>query len=363
MPRKKKVVIEDETLDEIVSTSDDPILNGDAIEVESGNYPSLSRVKTELFSLDYSLSSRGSLGLPLRVLVELFGYTNSGKSTLSYYISGKVADESQSDLLICDLEMLDKKYVKLALAASGFKGKLRIPDLTDDKGVILPHEKVLMTTAKALLKEETGAVIWDSVGATQALAELDVLKDPKAQFGEAFMGKKAKLVSQVALALRTALMSKIKPSTAIAINHVHGIMGGRGHTTTGGERLKYLAGVRIMMWTAETFYEKEDDPDSKPLGFLVKGQVEKLRFGGRGREFTFYIVPGFGVHPGASAMFDCVSFGLAEREARVKLDGKSMGYLKADLLKYASEGRTRKFNPFVEKINEYALKVERGEIE
>jgi RecA/RadA recombinase len=359
MPRKKKIVVEEEEI--VKEKNHDPISNGEGVMIEEGNYPTLSRVRTDLFSLDYALSSKGELGLPLQVLVELYGYTNVGKSTLSYFLSGKVAQASQTGMTICDLEMLDKDYVKIAVGASGYRGRLRITDLVDDKGKILPHEKILMTLAKDLLQDETGAVVWDSVGATQALAEVNVISDPKAMFGEAFMGKKAKFVSQVALALRTALLTKTVPSTALVINHVHGIMGGQGHTTTGGERLKYLAGVRLMMWTAETFYSKEDDPNSQPLGFLVRGKVEKLRFGGRGREFTVYIVPGFGVHVGASAMFDCFTFGEAERSANVKLDGKNMGYLKANLLSYAAEGKSRKFTPFIEKMEKMAEKVKHGD--
>lgn len=360
MPRKKKIIVEEGAAEEEIN--DDPIINGNDVEMEHGQYPRLSRCRTGLFSLDLALSQGGDLGLPLRVIVELYGYTNSGKSTLGYFLSGAVSKQDKKSIMDADLEMLDLDYVKLATAASGFKGKIQVPDLTDDKGVLLPHEKVLMTMAKSLLKEETGAIIWDSVGATQAMAELDVIKDPKAMFGEAFMGKRAKLVGQVALALRNALMAKKTPSTAIAINHVHGNMGGKGHTTPGGERLKYLAGVRLMIYTQETFYVKEDDPDSEPIGFLVHGQVEKLRFGGRGREFTYYIVPGFGVHPGASAMFDCISFGIAKREARVTLDGKSLGYLKADLLSYAAQGKSRKFDVFQDRIAEYSKKVERGDI-
>lgn len=349
MARKSKVKITEDIAIENEKNSDE-ILHGEDVIIDEGSYPTLARTRTDLFSLDYALSSKGDLGLPLRVVTELYGYTNVGKSTLSYYLAGKVAQQSNTSLSICDLEMLDRDYVKVAVAASGFKGRLKVSDLVDEKKKILPHEKVLMTLAKDLLKEENGAIIWDSVGATQAMAEVDVLSDPKAQFGEAFMGKKAKFVSQVTLAMRTALLTKETPSTALVINHVHGTMGGKGHTTTGGERLKYIAGVRLMMWTTETFYSKEDDPNSQPLGFLVKGQVEKLRFGGRGREFTVFIVPGFGVHVGATAMFDCFTFGLAERGASVKLDGKNMGYLKANLLAYAAEGKSRKFTPFIEKI-------------
>jgi len=93
------------------------------------------------------------------------------------------------------------------------------------------------------------------------------------------MGKRAKLVAQVSRSLTNSVRNKAEPSVAIVINHVHGIMGGRGHTTAGGETLKYLSAIRIMIWPAETFPVSEND--TKPLGFYVNGKIEKLRYGGR----------------------------------------------------------------------------------
>jgi len=338
----------------------------------TGRYPTLSRVKTGLFSLDFALSHRGDLGLPLRVITEIYGYPNVGKSTLSYFLGGKIADK---EITVADLEMNDSQgYMTQAVSMSGFKGNIRMIDVTDEKGKIRTHEKMLMDMAKDLLKEEIRAIIWDSVGATQSMVQQNVLTDPKAEFGEAFMGKRAKLVGDVSLALRTALISKEIPSAALAVNHVHQVIGGRGHITPGGEQLKYLAGVRLMLWSGEVFYENDDDPSSPALGFLVKGQVEKLRFGGRGRKFQFYIVPGYGVHTGVTAMFDAfdltdktkkkpISYLKAERKGVVKLQGKSLGFLKKDLLVYAAEGKRRKFYPFEEVMKRFTSDVEKGLVE
>jgi len=52
-------------------------------------------------------------------------------------------------------------------------------------------------------------------------------------------------------------------------------------------------------------------------------------------------------------MFDCFELGLAERGTVVKMDGKTFGYLKKDLLAYAYEGKHRKFDPFIEKLQEH----------
>lgn len=341
----------------------------------TGRYPTLARVKSGLFSLDYAMSQEGNLGLPLRVVTELYGYTNTGKSTLAYYLSGKIAKEMEGSISAGDLEFNDVKYIPNAVGASGYKGDVKMMDVTDEKGKPLSHEKILMALSRDLLKDEVASIIWDSIGATQAEVQMDVLFDPKGQFGEAHMGKRAKLVGEVVSAMRTALITKVTPSTALLINHVHQAIGGRGHITPGGERLKYLAGTRIMLWSIESFYEDDDDPSSPALGFRVAGQIEKLRFGGRGRKFQFYIVPGFGIHPGVTAMFDAFDFTArlkksktnvpymsAERGSRVKLSGKPLGFLKKDLLEYAAEGKRRKFYPFEEVMARFAEDVESGSV-
>lgn len=305
-----------------------------------GSYPFITRSRTGLFSLDLALSDRGNLGAPMRSIYEIYGYPNSGKSTLSYYLAGKLS--GGQSIAVCDLEMLDRAYLQKAVGMSGFEGDVHIMDVTDPKGKLQTHEQMLMEMC-SYLETTSGTVILDSVGAIQPIAEA------AGDFGEAFVGKRAKLVAQVARALSGALRIKKNEAAAFVINHTHQIIGGRGHTTAGGETLKYMAAVRIMIWTEETI--KTDD--EKVLGYLAAGQVEKLRFGGRGRSFNYYIVPGIGVHPGASAMFDCFALGLAERSTTVKLDGKSLGYLKKDLLEYAMSGKNRKFEPFQEALVAY----------
>lgn len=310
----------------------------------SGDYPTIPRRRTGLLSFDMAVAKGYDLGMPLRTTVELYGYPNVGKSTFAYYLGGSVATPSKH-MAICDLELADTDYIPKAVSASGFKGEVRMVDILGDKGKPLTHESVLMKAAALLADDEYGSLIVDSVGAIQPQAEAE------GDFGEAFMGKRAKLVAQMSRAISGALRNKETPSTAIVINHVHSVMGGRGHNTAGGETLKYLSQVRIMLWTGEVFA----NDDGSALGFLVEGRVEKLRYGGRGREFQFYIVPQYGVHVGASAMFDCFTHGMAERDksGRVKIDGKSLGYIKANMLTYAAEGKSRKFEPFIEAAASY----------
>jgi RecA/RadA recombinase len=316
-----------------------------------GSYPPVPRVRTGLLSLDVALSDKGVLGAPMRSIYEIYGYPNAGKSSLAYYLSGKLSPTQE--IAVCDLEMLDISYLQKALAMAGYAGDVVIMDMSDDKGKIKTHEQMMRDMVDRL-DGESGAVILDSVGAIQPISEAS------GDFGEAFVGKRAKLVAQVSRAVSNSLRIKELPACAFVINHVHQIIGGRGHTTAGGETLKYMAAVRLMIWTEEVI---KDTQEEQTLGFVAGGTVEKLRFGGRGKSFKYYIVPGFGVHQGASAMFDCFAYGLAERGSTVKIDGKSLGYLKKDLLEYAAQGKSRKFEPFMEIIADYEDELKREELE
>jgi RecA/RadA recombinase len=310
-----------------------------------GNYPELKRARTGLYSLDRAFASRGNLGVPLRTILELYGYTNSGKSSLAYYLSGSIA--KKGNVTVCDLEAADPEYIKGSMENAGLDGTVRIVDVVDDKGEFISHEVMLQDMVTSLEETGTRAVILDSIGGIIPVAEAS------GDFGEANMGRRAKLVAQVSRAMNAYLRVKTEPAIGIVINHVHSVIGGRGHVTAGGEALKYLAASRVMIWPTERFTETNEHGEEEPIGFLVSGKLEKLRYGGPGREFQYYIVPGYGVHEGASAMFDCFSLGLAKRDTTVKLDGKSMGYLKKDLLLYAHEGKQRKFEPFVEALKEH----------
>lgn len=316
--------------------------------VVEGDYPNIIRKRTGLFSLDMALRDRDKIGVPLRTVMELYGYTNVGKSTLSYYLAGNLT--GQGKVGICDLEMCDRDYVQHCLSVAGLDGTVNIMSTTDSKGVPRSHENLLLDNARQLYEEDYGVTILDSVGHVTPKVEQSVmLNEKEEELGQAFMGKRAKLMSQYARGLQAALRNKRRPSLAIVINHVHSVLGGYGHQTAGGENLKFTAAERIMLWPSETYWEDEKTK-TNPIGFRVSGQVEKLRYGGRGRKFSFYIVPGYGVHEGASALFDCLDYGWAESKSRVKIGESTFGFLRADLLMAAYDGNTRKFRAFQEEI-------------
>lgn len=317
-----------------------------------GDYPEIERVSTGMFGLDRALGDphRSEWGMPLRCVYEEYGRWESGKSTLAYYLAGRVREKGLVDVI--PFERADKKYIQSAFDQAGFKGQVLLEPMMEEKSEkgkrrFLPHGKVMKNAVTRLLDENVNALVLDSMGSiiSEAIVEGDV--------GEAFMGQRAKMIADFARRLEPVLMNRISPALAIGINHVGPVIGGRGHDTSGGVVFKFVAAVRIMLYWKEGFEDQ---------GFLAEGSVEKNRFGGKGRQFLTYFMPGIGVHPDLTAMFDCLSLKVAERnkQGMIKVGGSTVARIGA-LLDAGEKGNSAKFKPFYEALENYKLQqVEEG---
>ena len=314
------------------------------IDIDVGHRTNISRVPLGLFSLDTAVGGKnGKLGVPLRTMIEIAGKNHVGKSTTAYYIAGVLAslDTNDGKIEICDLEGLDVDYLRQAIGVSGFKGKVHLIDSVE-KGRSRPHPTMLQESVDNLYKDEhTKVAILDSVGAFVSDAESN------GDIGEAFMGRRAFNLAQYARRSVNYLNNKATPANIIFINHTHSVLSGHGNITAGGDTLKYLAAIRLSLWQQEVVKSGEDI-----LGYRVGGQVEKLRYGGKGKKFSLVIIPEYGVSRELSALYDASDLGLIDRSAVVKVDGKSVGYI-SKLFEAATNGNKTKFEPIFEKLDKY----------
>lgn len=307
-----------------------------------GDYPKTARADAGIFSINRALGNpfKKEWGMPIGRggLYEIFGYPHTGKSTLSYFLAGRVRLEREggNEILLADLEGLDRDYLGSAIEASGFSGTVQIAPFEDDKGKPRSHEALMQDVADSVGEETVSSSILDSVGAIQPIAE------SSGDIGERFIGNRAIALAQFCRRAVGALRLGISPGAIFVVNHLHPIIGGRGSITPGGQTLEYLSGIRIQVQRNEEFSSKET---GEVLGMLSKGYVRKLRSGGRGREFQFFLIPGQGIHPGLSAMFDCIELGLAVRGTTVKIGKKSYGYI-SKLIETGRAGDDSKFDPF-----------------
>lgn len=321
-----------------------------------GKVPPLPRKVTGLFSLDYALGNpnTGDYGMPLRALYEIYGRPERGKNTLAFFLAGKIRPIGLIGYNW--LETVDPGYIVSAVSMSGFRGRVKMidhfaPDADPKKDPPRYHEDMLKEGAILLNKQESNAYILDSLGAVRSQQEKD------GEYGEAFWGLRAKLVNQHSRDLEGITMDKPgDPCAAFMLNHVQVSMGSRASPgitvwhTPGGEGKEFHASVRVHL---KTVNPKET---LVPDGIVVtRGVVEKLRFGGKGREFVFAIVPGRGLHPGLTALIDAVEMKLAEKAtggvisikgATGKKDKKEIGKL-SDLVQAAVDKEDEVFEPFI----------------
>jgi len=310
-----------------------------------GDYPEVERRITGFYSLDNALSDplKGQIGIPLRTMYEIYGPQHCGKSTLSYRLAGLI--QPTGTIEICDLEGLNPEYVAMIIESSDFDGFVHIIEHSDGKKP-RPHESMIQELATRVYDADVPAGVFDSVSAFQPIAEHE------GDIGEAFVGMRAKRIAQFSRRAVATLRDGEVPSAIFVVNHVYAKIGGRGSFTAGGEVLGNLAGVRIKMWRSDHRIIKDSEFDD----FIVTGKIEKLRYGGKGRDFKLCYVAGRGIHKGMSALADGVDLGIVTRSNTVKIGETSHGYLR-HLIDDAREGNDEKFEPFLEALADYVPEV------
>jgi RecA/RadA recombinase len=283
-----------------------------------GNIQELKRIPTDLYSLDLALSSKDQLGIPAPAIVEITGRQGVGKSTLAYHLASQVNPKGR--VVLCDMEGIDIGYVRNAFEQEGFDGTLKIIEAMDSKGKLRSHEDMLNELTDEFYNPEVSAGILDSIGAISPIFEVE--NDIEGGFG----AKRASIVARFIRRFGKILYGMEQPRHLFVTNHIHEIIGGRGHQSAGGRGLEHAKIVSLYLYTSSAESIKSGD---EVIADVVVGKCEKLRYGGKGRTFKFVTVAGHGVRKHLSALIDAVDLGIVTRGAVLKLGDKSLGYISA----------------------------------
>lgn len=306
----------------------------------SGDVPRTKRFISGLWSLDQSLSDQsGSVGIPLRGSVEIYGRWETGKSTLGYYLAGRVLGAGR--IVLIDLEGGAREdYLKAAVAQAGFVGEIHRVEF-ESKGSPRNHEEMLKEGADELLSDDVRCVILDSAAMTQPLPER------AGDIEEAFMGRRAQVLAKFARRCLSWINSSKDDKLLIIINHMLQDMGGFGKISPGGDTLKY--GINARLWIHREH--------NLPYGaFVSEIEVEKLRFGGKNkdRKGLVAIIPGLGVSPELTAAFDCFALKKGRRQAgtgmiQYEKDGQWVDIATMEtVVKELLDGKRDQLTPFFE---------------
>ena len=287
------------------------------------NFQSTNRVLSGCYSLDWALGdSLGNFGIPVRSVIEVYGAKNVGKSTFCFSLLGLIAKALGKNISILDWEGQSRETIEGVLVNQGFVGQVNYLLNKGDES----SEDTLERFLEGLLDESQNVGLMDSIGAFRPTALLE------GKIGDANMGVFAREMGQFAGKLINGQLRADEPGVVFLTNHVHPTIGGmvQGQITSGGEKKKYLAHVRIDLKRAFLGTSTADLGES----FLLRGRIDSNRFGYSKREFHVFMVGGEGIHIGLTAMWDCIVSGLATLSAKkisesntVSLDGQSMGKL------------------------------------
>lgn len=290
-----------------------------------GSYPPIPRLMTNLYSLDRAfVNDLGDLGVPVGHCWEIFGTNHVGKSTFSYALSGILATIQKSNIVLCDFEGYDRKFLPRVLEGVGFSGKVNAVTDEEDENQVDKMIELLNTKDYCI-------AILDSVSAISPIGE------QQGDTGEANMGRRAFIMAQLSRkALHVFRFSK-EPKTLIMLNHWLPKMGSRGYQAPGGEVKSFLTTTRVLLKRVEEF------PDGS---YVLQGEVKKNRWGFKDRKFYAFMLTARGIHKGLTALYDCVILGKAEyKNGIVRMNGESLGRM-SKFVKEAKEGNNDIFSPF-----------------
>lgn len=306
MTRKKKTTLPSPALDFEAMLDDLIHIVGDT--------PPLQVIPTGVWSFDKASGG----GWPLGVMTETSGKWGVGKSTWVQYVAGVLA-RSRGAIVMNNFEPFDPKAMQRNIYPSGFQGDvIMIPETkSEKKGVVrLTGEERLDMFMDAMTSESNVVGVLDAVGSIVPSSESE-----EDSIDEAHVGVLARLMSKFARRTSHILRTKEILSNILLVNHEYALIGPRGGSETpGGRKIKYLSGLRMRLWIKDKFDEGS---------LLVQGELDRVKFARSGNDFRFVILAGRGVHPGLSAVQECLHLKLASVEGgRVNLGGKNYGYFK-----------------------------------
>ena len=308
-------------------------------------FGSTDRVVTLCHSLDNALGDRlGNTGIPLRSTFEVYGGKNVGKSTFCFSLMGILAAKLQKNITILDWEGQSRETIEGVMEAQSFYGSVKYLLNKGDETT----EDTLERFIEEITDDNQNIGLMDSIGAFRPTALLE------GKIGDSNMGVFARETGQFANKLTHIALRAQEPGVVFLTNHVHPTIGSmvQGQTTSGGEKKKYLAQVRIDLKRAYI----GNSPVNFGESYLLKGKIDSNRFGFSGKEFFVFIVAGEGIHVGLTALWDCVIAGHVKLSAKsikesvvVSMDGQSYGKFRTI---FGERNNPDFFTPFINKMRE-----------
>lgn len=220
-------------------------------------------ISTSYKDLDEAI---GVGGLPLGIIVELFGPEASGKGVLSMHIISEAQKQGMKALWVDAENQFNKEWAAL--------NGIDTDELLLMEPLTLSAEKILDAIKDLVEVKIPNIVVIDSLASLTPQAEIDK------PMGEGQVGRMGAIMS-TALRKLTPLASMNK-CTIIFINQIRekiGVMFGNPETTPGGKSLGHYASLRLRIAKTSEKIEVDKGEGKEQIGINSKVTVKKNRFG------------------------------------------------------------------------------------
>jgi RecA/RadA recombinase len=304
-----------------------------------GSYPPITRLQTGFYSLDRAfINDLGEIGIPIGHCWEIVGTSGTGKSTFAKSLAGIIATIQQQDIILCDFEGFDPKFLTRILSGVGFSGKINTVRNGED-------EEQIDEMVEKLRDDDYCVAILDSVSAISPIGE------QQGDIGEANMGRRAFIMAQLTRRASHVFRfaDKNNPKTLLLLNHWLPKIGSRGYISPGGEAKEFMITNKVVLKRIEEF---PDGYEKTTGSYVLQGEVKKNRWGYEDRKFYAFMLAGRGMHKGLTALYDCVIMKNVEyKNGVVKMGGNSLGRM-STFVKEAKIGNNEIFSQFYQALAE-----------
>lgn len=280
------------------------------------------RIKTGFWSLDNACrNNRNELGIAIPAFIEVYGDNGVGKTAFVVALAGIIAGQQSKNIAFLDWEIQDMNTIVDILEVSGFDGDLqRILEKKDEDSIDAFYD---------IMEDETYAVgIMDSIAAFRSIAE------DQGKQSDVIMGKRALNMAKFSRTCIRNMQHRKSPVAVLCTNHMHPKIGfmQTGMDTAGGETKKYMTTYRMWIkkfyWKAKKRTETLPAKADPPIGWILEGRLDKNRTGYAFTKFHVAMIMGEGLHKGLSALYDCLIYGHASLDRKVKMDGQEFYTMK-----------------------------------
>jgi recombination protein RecA len=231
-------------------------------------------------------------GLPVGRVTEIYGEYSSGKSLIAAQVAG-IAQKQGITVGYVDTETAVSKEMMTMLGVDINDLIYTSPDTVEEvfeffEATVRAKEKVDPTSILLL--------IWDSIAATSVKQEMDN------EFGKAFYGRHAAIISQgFRKFCRTIAEKRVCLLVLNQTRQKIGVMYGDDVATFGGKAVSFHASVRIELELSSKLKIKKDNGKFKVLGMNTRAVVTKNKVAMPFKEAILPIYFGSGIDEDLSA--------------------------------------------------------------